>query len=225
MTSRLGRCRISPGRIRPSGSMRASRSRCRRCARRRSRARTISAARSRKRPSEWRRNRCQARGASPSFACSRKVARKPRSTGVFILRSPPPTFALDRDSDVGYSVGCGGQFCADLSSPAIYKEPRAAMGKLTALDVARATEGMYGDGGGLWLQVKRGRSWIFRYTFGGKARSLGLGSAAVVPLKRARELALEHRRLIAEGTDPLAHKRARRAAAMADAAGLVTFKE
>jgi len=99
------------------------------------------------------------------------------------------------------------------------------MGKLTALDVARASEGMYGDGGGLWLQVKRGRSWIFRYTFGGKARSLGLGSAAVVPLKRARELALEHRRLIAEGTDPLAHKRARRAAAMADAAGLVTFKE
>src|SRR5262249_38526514 len=157
--------------------------------------------------------------------CSRKVARKPRSTGVFILRNPPPTFALDRDSDVGYSVGCGGQFCADLSSPAIYKEPRAAMGKLTALDVARASEGMYGDGGGLWLQVKRGRSWIFRYTFGGKARSLGLGSAAVVPLKRARELALEHRRLIAEGTDPLAHKRARRAAAMADAAGLVTFKE
>src|SRR6516225_6677931 len=51
MTSRLGRCHTWPGRIRPSGSMRASRSRCRRCARRRSRARTISAARSRKRPS------------------------------------------------------------------------------------------------------------------------------------------------------------------------------
>jgi hypothetical protein len=41
------------------------------------------------------------------------------------------------------------------------------MGRLTALAVSRAkSEGMYADGGGLYLQVTGAgaRSWIYRYT-------------------------------------------------------------
>jgi hypothetical protein len=41
------------------------------------------------------------------------------------------------------------------------------IGKLKALTVAREKRpGMYGDGGGLWLQVTGAgaKSWIFRYT-------------------------------------------------------------
>jgi hypothetical protein len=40
---------------------------------------------------------------------------------------------------------------------------------------------------------------------------MGLGSFPVVTLKRAREKALEARRLLADGEDPLTHKRAARA--------------
>jgi integrase len=102
------------------------------------------------------------------------------------------------------------------------------MGKLTALDVARATKpGMYGDGDGLWLQVKHAdaKSWLFRYRLNGKSHYLGLGSASAITLKRARELAAEPRRLCAEGTDPLDAKRERRAAAAAEAAKAVTFQQ
>jgi hypothetical protein len=63
------------------------------------------------------------------------------------------------------------------------------MGKLTALDVTRIKErGLYGDGGGLYLQVGLGgaRSWIYRFRLDGKARYLGLGSATAIPLKQSR---------------------------------------
>jgi MoxR-like ATPase len=48
---------------------------------------------------------------------------------------------------------------------------------------------MYGDGGGLWLQVRAPhvRSWIFRYTINGKTRAMGLGATATVPLALARD--------------------------------------
>jgi hypothetical protein len=66
-----------------------------------------------------------------------------------------------------------------------------AGGKLTALQVTKAkAPGMYGDGGGLYLQItgdgkaKIAKSWIFRYRFNGHtstagkplAREMGLGS-------------------------------------------------
>jgi integrase len=100
------------------------------------------------------------------------------------------------------------------------------MGKLTQLDINRAAPpAMLGDGNGLWLQVRHNsKCWVFRYTRNGKSHSLGLGAADVVPLRRARELTLEHRRLLAEGVDPMAHKQARRAAAEVAAAGAATFR-
>jgi hypothetical protein len=90
------------------------------------------------------------------------------------------------------------------------------IGKLKALNVARVKQpGMYGDGGGLWLQVTSAgaRSWIFRYWSAeydpaagspirdekgkvrGRSREMGLGSFAVVSLQQARELAVEYRKL------------------------------
>jgi integrase len=85
--------------------------------------------------------------------------------------------------------------------------------KLTAVKVSRVTSpGMYSDGHGLYLQVQHGgsRSWIFRYKRANRGHFMGLGSAAVVTLARARELAMEQRRLLAEGRDPLEARRAQR---------------
>lgn len=101
----------------------------------------------------------------------------------------------------------------------------AVIGKLTALKVRNAPEGMHGDGGGLWLQVKRGsRSWLFRYKSPvfGRERLMGLGGVDVVSLAEARELAAENRRLLHAGKDPLEEKRARAAESEADA---VTFRQ
>jgi integrase len=96
------------------------------------------------------------------------------------------------------------------------------MGRLTALKVARATKrGLYSDGHGLCLQVTNAnaKSWIYRYTINGRTRSLGLGSASAITLKRARELVQEPRRLRAEGIDPLDHRQRN------TARPVVTFKE
>ena len=98
------------------------------------------------------------------------------------------------------------------------------IGKLTALEVSRAKRpGMYGDGGGLSLQVTSAtaKSWIFRY---GK-RYLGLGSAFTTSLQEARDLAYECRRLLRDGVDPLEARKARKAQTKLEAAKLVTFKE
>jgi integrase len=102
------------------------------------------------------------------------------------------------------------------------------LGKLTALQVRRATEpGMYLDGGGLYLQVTsaRARSWLYRYTLDGRERYLGLGSASAIDLKEARELATEARRLRAKGIDPVEERRARRATRKLENARTMTFKQ
>ncbi len=101
-----------------------------------------------------------------------------------------------------------------------------AANKLTVLGVKRLTKpGRYGDGGGLWLQVRDAerRSWLFRYALHGKARQMGLGPLQDVSLAEAREAAATCRRLLREGMDPLEHRRAARAGA-ARAHGL-TFRE
>jgi integrase len=102
------------------------------------------------------------------------------------------------------------------------------MAKLTAMQVAKITEpGMYGDGQGLYLQIKPGgaKSWIYRYQLNGRKRHLGLGSASAITLKRARELLAEPRRLRAEGIDPVEKKHEARSAARVAAATVVTFRQ
>ena len=79
---------------------------------------------------------------------------------------------------------------------------------LNARKVETATPGRHGDGRGLFLYVKKSgaRSWVLRYQVAGRRRDLGLGAFPDVSLAMARERALEARRLIAEGTDPIANK-------------------
>lgn len=86
---------------------------------------------------------------------------------------------------------------------------------------------LLGDGGGLTLQItKTGTaSWLHRYMLNGKATALGLGPYPAVTLKRARELAANSRKLIAEDKDPLKEKRAAQAAKNAAAVKSRTFDE
>lgn len=84
------------------------------------------------------------------------------------------------------------------------------MGRLTAVSVKSArTVGRYGDGLGLFLQVraKEQRSWVVRVQKAGKRRDIGLGSAATVTLAEARIKAAKVRSEIEAGLDPVAERR------------------
>ncbi|MDN3279093.1 tyrosine-type recombinase/integrase [Frankia sp. RB7] len=97
--------------------------------------------------------------------------------------------------------------------------------KLSATFVRGLKEpGKFGDGGGLMLQATATKtegvvvkSWLLRYQLDQRERYMGLGSAKVVSLGEARELAREARRLLARGIDPIsARDDARRAARIAE---------
>jgi integrase len=94
--------------------------------------------------------------------------------------------------------------------------------------------GRYADGAGLYLQVtaKPGkqpsakgqwdranltRAWLFQFSWLGRVRQMGLGSADVVTLAKARERAKEAREKVADGIDPIAQKKAARKLALARA--------
>jgi integrase len=104
----------------------------------------------------------------------------------------------------------------------------ARVERLTALRVQRERRpGMHPDGRGLYLRISKSgaRSWLLRYMLHGRRHDLGLGSAYDISLAQARERATEARRLKADGVDPLARKRASRAATRVADAKLVTFKD
>ncbi|MGA0617394.1 tyrosine-type recombinase/integrase [Paracoccus sp. KR1-242] len=99
---------------------------------------------------------------------------------------------------------------------------RRPSNRLTAMQVKNPLEpGKYHDGGGLglYLMVKPNgaRSWVQRITVHGKRRELGLGSPPVVTLAKAREAALENKRTVHAGIDPLQARR--------DAEEVPTFAE
>jgi integrase len=70
---------------------------------------------------------------------------------------------------------------------------------------AEKKPGYHADGNGLYLQVTNSgtKSWVFRYMVMGRSREMGLGALDVVSLEQARIRRDEHRRLLAEGRDPL----------------------
>ncbi len=101
------------------------------------------------------------------------------------------------------------------------------MPKLNNLVMRKLTiAGRYGDGNGLWLQVRDAehRSWLFRYKIGGRARQMGLGPLDLVSLADAREAALEARKLVFRGIDPIAHRDAAKAARQEEQA-VFTFRQ
>lgn len=63
------------------------------------------------------------------------------------------------------------------------------LNKLTASQVKHAKDGSLGDGGGLYLRTRKGRSaWVFRHSVAGKPREIGLGSLSLADArKRANE--------------------------------------
>jgi integrase len=71
--------------------------------------------------------------------------------------------------------------------------------------VQTAKPGKYSDGGNLYLIVSPSgsRKWVLRFTWRGKAKEMGLGSAAVVSLADAREKAAVARRKLAQGVNPI----------------------
>lgn len=55
----------------------------------------------------------------------------------------------------------------------------------------------------LWVKLEGKRYWIYRYTFGGKRHGLSLGAYPEVPLRQAREKALEARNALVKGINPI----------------------
>src|SRR5438270_8204035 len=110
-----------------------------------------------------------------------------------------------------------------------YGGPAArVIGKLTTIRVQQAKRrGLYGDGGGLFLQVSQGgtKSWVFRFKEDGRLRVMGLGPVHTISLAEAREKARECRKLRLDRIDPIEDRRAKRTAAKLDAAKTMTFKE
>jgi integrase len=81
--------------------------------------------------------------------------------------------------------------------------------KLTARKVETAKTGKYSDGGNLYLIVSEtgARKWVLRFTWRGRAKEMGLGSAASVPLTDAREKAASARRQISQGLNPIEERK------------------
>ena len=102
-----------------------------------------------------------------------------------------------------------------------------AAGKLTASKLKTlTTPGRYGDGAGLWLQVRdvKHRSWLFRYSAGNRQRQMGLGPFPDVSLGEAREAAHRCRAAIRQGQDPIETRRKAKAAAR-DTSRTMTFRQ
>lgn len=78
-------------------------------------------------------------------------------------------------------------------------------GNLTARKVQTAKPGKYSDGGNLYLIVSAtgSRKWVLRFTWRGKAKEMGLGSAAAVDLADARDKASAARRKVSQGINPI----------------------
>lgn len=105
---------------------------------------------------------------------------------------------------------------------------------LTAKGVESKTEpGYYADGGGLYLRVsKEGKrnsagvkTWAFLYTIAGRAREMGLGPVSDISLAEARDLALDLRKQIRQGIDPIDARQKARYARSKEESKRLTFAD
>ena len=82
---------------------------------------------------------------------------------------------------------------------------------------------------GLYLQVAGGgtKSWLFRYKspVTAKQREMGLGSLNLVPLAAARDIAVECRRQVLSGLDPLEERTRNKRTRHLEQARSITFQE
>ncbi|MBD8592155.1 MULTISPECIES: site-specific integrase [Pseudomonas] len=105
------------------------------------------------------------------------------------------------------------------------------MGKLNPKQIENlTTSGTYEDGEGLRMVVKpTGKKyWVLRYQLAGKRREMGLGGFPTITLKKAREAAAEHRKMLSQEIDPLvsrdAERKASRLAEEARQARAISFR-
>ncbi len=102
------------------------------------------------------------------------------------------------------------------------------MGRLTVKEVEKKTApGLYGDGGGLTLQITKAgvKSWLYRYMIRGTAYGMGLGPVHTITLAEARQRAAEARKLVIDGVNPLEAKRQRQLEIELAKARLMTFDQ
>ena len=102
------------------------------------------------------------------------------------------------------------------------------LNRLTALQVSKLNKpGLHGDGGGLTLQITRTgvKSWLFRFMREGKAYGMGLGATHTISLAEARQKALEARKLLADGLNPMAVKKQKLLALALERAKMMTFDQ
>src|SRR5450759_2480755 len=104
---------------------------------------------------------------------------------------------------------------------------KAAMAEKSVTKLSKRP-GMHavGDPPGLYLHCRdTSRSWIIRYSFGGKRRDMGLGSYGDLTLAEAREKARAQRKLIMQDIDPIESKRELKDIRMAAQAKRMTFQQ
>jgi integrase len=115
----------------------------------------------------------------------------------------------------------------------------AHINRLTAKFVENAkpkkkgrTKERFLDGGGLYLNVtvspdgKRfNRSWVFKFELCGRRAEVGMGPTHTVTLVEAREQAREYRKMLIQGIDPLAAKKAQARAEELRLGSQFTFKQ
>ena len=82
------------------------------------------------------------------------------------------------------------------------------MANMTAARAKALKEpGRYGAGGGLYLRIRATKVWVQRLTVNGVRRDITIGPFDLVPLAEARMVALQNRRALWEGKDPIAERR------------------
>lgn len=95
----------------------------------------------------------------------------------------------------------------EVGRPADIGAPRSGSGLSAAFvkSVSEPEKYQHRRGMGLYLRVDPGgsRFWIQPVMIRGRRRELGLGSYPIVSLAEAREQALDNKRLIRAGRDPL----------------------
>lgn len=87
--------------------------------------------------------------------------------------------------------------------------------------------GLYGDGGGLYLQVSasRTKSWVFRFMVGRRPRKMGLGDYPRVSLADARDAARDAYKLVRAGSDPIEVRQRANSEATQRRAKALTFRQ
>ncbi|RZI79906.1 MAG: DUF4102 domain-containing protein [Rubrivivax sp.] len=102
--------------------------------------------------------------------------------------------------------------------------------ELAAIEVSRLLEpGLHAVGGvaGLTLQVQStgARSWVLRFSVGGKRREMGLGGYPDVTLADAKRRAREEREKADNGVDPIEERKVASSRLRAESAKAFTFKQ